>query len=102
MRYVSVKFAPIGRPQTFLLNDLVFGGVRPVAATGDRAVRVGKRDGAIGDGRRGDRQTAPPEHSPNRVVRKATAEDVMVRLKRQQRGRAHRCGDVKIRERASR
>ena len=42
----------------------------------------------------------PPEQSPNRVVRKATAEDVMVRLKRQQREQeAHRVALLKIRER---
>ena len=102
VRYVSVKFAPIGRPQTFLLNDLFFAGASPVA--GDKVIVQSEAGSAIGaivpmpttvvDRRH------PPEHSPNRVVRKATAEDVMVRLKRQQREQeAHRVALLKIRER---
>jgi hypothetical protein len=34
-RYVSVKFAPIGRPQTFLLDDVMAGAPPPA---GDRVV----------------------------------------------------------------
>jgi cell fate regulator YaaT (PSP1 superfamily) len=102
VRYVSVKFAPIGRPQTFLLNDQFFAGASPAA--GDKVIVQSEAGSAIGaivatpaivvDRRH------PPEHSPNRVVRKATAEDVMVRLKRQQREQeAHRVALLKIRER---
>ena len=103
VRYVSVKFAPIGRPQTFLLNDRVLCGRAACRRRqSDRSVRGRQRDwrrlcatpAAVIERRH------PPEHSPNRVVRKATAEDVMVRLKRQQREQeAHRVALLKIRER---
>jgi cell fate regulator YaaT (PSP1 superfamily) len=102
IRYVSVKFAPIGRPQTFLLNDLVFAGVPPVA--GDKVIVQSESGSAIGAIVRTPPalidKRHPPEHSPNRVVRKATPEDVLVRLKRQQREQeAHRIALLKIRER---
>ena len=83
-RFVSVRFSPIGRPQTFLLNDLLFADVSPVA--GDRVVVQSEAGTAVGSivatpstvlERR-----EPSERSPNRVVRKATLEDVTVRLKR--------------------
>ena len=35
-RLVSVRFSPIGRPQTFLLNDLLFADASPAA--GDKVV----------------------------------------------------------------
>jgi len=101
-RYVSVKFSPIGRPQTFLLNDLLFADARPVA--GDKVVVQSEAGSAVGavvstPSELMERRQ-PPEHSPNRVVRKATADDVMVRLKRQQSEQeAHRVALLKIRER---
>ena len=97
-----MKFSPIGRPQTFLLNDLLFADTPPVS--GDKVVVQSEAGTAVGS-------VVPtpsmvmerrqlPEHSPNRVVRKATVEDVMVRLKRQQREQeAHRVALLKIRER---
>ena len=101
-RFVSVKFSPIGRPQTFLLNDLLFADVPPVA--GDKVVVQSEAGTAVGSivttpsavlERR-----HPPEHSPNRVVRKATLDDVTVRFKRQHREQeAHRVALLKIRER---
>jgi cell fate regulator YaaT (PSP1 superfamily) len=102
VRFVSVKFSPIGRPQTFLLNDLLFADSPPTA--GDKVVVQSDAGSAVGavvptPSTLMDRRQ-PPEHSPNRVVRKATAEDVMVRLKRQQREQeAHRVALLKIRER---
>ena len=101
-RFVSVKFSPIGRPQTFLLNDLLFADAAPVA--GEKVVVQSEAGSALG----AVVATPPevmerrqlPEQSPNRVVRKATAEDVIVRLKRQQREQeAHRVALLKIRER---
>ncbi len=101
-RLVSVRFSPIGRPQTFLLNDLLFADAPPAA--GDKVVVQSDGVSALGAvvptpddvlSRR-----TPPENSANRVVRKATAEDVMMRLKRQQREQeAHRTALLKIRER---
>jgi cell fate regulator YaaT (PSP1 superfamily) len=101
-RYVSVKFSPMGRPQTFLLNDQLFADSLP--AIGEKVVVQSDSGGGLGtivpmpsdlSARR-----QPPQDSSNRVVRKATAEDVMVRLKRQQREQeAHRLAMLKIRER---
>jgi cell fate regulator YaaT (PSP1 superfamily) len=100
-RFVSVKFSPIGRPQTFLLNDQFFA---ELPAGGEKVVVQSDSGGGLGtvvpmpadvSARR-----QPPPDSSNRVVRKATAEDVMVRLKRQQREQeAHRVALLKIRER---
>jgi cell fate regulator YaaT (PSP1 superfamily) len=102
VRVVSVRFSPIGRAQTFLLNDLLFA--EGVPAAGDKVVVQSEAGTAVGAivqtppavmARR-----LPPEHSPNRVVRKATAEDLSVQQKRQQREQeAHRVALLKIRER---
>jgi cell fate regulator YaaT (PSP1 superfamily) len=98
-RYVSVKFAPTGRAQIFLLGDL---GLVPV--TGDRLIvqtDAGAAIGAVVPTIPGiaERHKIPPD-SPQKVVRKATADDVIVKLKRQQREQeAHRLALLKIRER---
>src|SRR5687768_15589940 len=118
-RYVSVKFSPIGRPQTFLLNDLLFADAPPPGSptglpsaaaadgtrtgqprwgglvAGDKVVVQSEAGSAVGavvsTPAAVIERRQPPAHSPNRVVRKATAEDVIVRLKRQQREQeAHR------------
>ena len=102
VRFVSVKFSPIGRPQTFLLDDLAFvdspltAGEKVVVQSGD-----GSAVGAVVPTPSTIMERRPlPEDSPNRVVRRATADDVMVRLKRQQREQeAHRVALLKIRER---
>jgi cell fate regulator YaaT (PSP1 superfamily) len=101
-RLVSVKFSPIGRPQTFLLNDLLFVDAAP--AKGDTVVVETEAGSAVGAVISTPsvvlERRQPPAHSPNRVVRKATADDVTVRLKRQQREQeAHRVALLKIRER---
>src|SRR5688572_26618801 len=101
-RFVSVTFSPIGRPQTFLLNDLLFTDTMPLK--GDTVVVQTDAGSAIGAVVSTPsavlERRQPPEHSPNRIVRKATAEDVTVRLKRQQREQeAHRVALLKIRER---
>ena len=105
VRFVSVKFAPIGRPQTFLLNDLLFAAepaASPVA--GDKVVVQCESGTALGSIVATPAEVLerrkPAAQSPNRVVRKATAEDAIVRLKRQQREQeAHRAALLKIRER---
>src|SRR4029450_13305096 len=89
--------------QTFLLNDLLFADAPPVS--GDKVVVQSEAGTAVGSvvampSTVMDRRQLP-EHSPNRIVRKATVEDVIVRLKRQQREQeAHRVALLKIRERA--
>jgi cell fate regulator YaaT (PSP1 superfamily) len=100
IRLVSVKFAPIGRPQTFLLNDL-FLDAKPVS--GEQVIVQTDSGNALGS----VVPTAPeviarrqPADSVNKVVRKATADDIVVRLKREQREKeAHRIALLKIRER---
>src|SRR5215204_3316236 len=89
-RLLSVKFSPIGRPQTFLLNDLVFADAQPKGfVAGDKVVVQTDAGSAVGavvaTASTIIERRQPPPHSPNRVVRKATTEDVVVRLKRQQR-----------------
>jgi len=101
-RFVSVKFTPIGRLQTFLLDDLSLPGVAPLA--GDQVIVQSEGGSAIGaivaTPEAVIERRHPSEHSPNRVVRKATVEDVVVRLKRQQQEQeAHRVALLKIRER---
>jgi cell fate regulator YaaT (PSP1 superfamily) len=100
-RSISVKFTPMGRAQTFLLGD---AAPPMMPRPGDRVVvqtDAGAAFGAVV-------ATIPgtPERlkltaeSPNRVIRKATPEDVTTRLKRQQREQeAYRLALLKIRER---
>ena len=45
-RFVSVKFSPIGRPQTFLLGDLSLGDAPLV--TGDKVVVQSESGTAVG------------------------------------------------------
>ena len=102
-RQIAVKFSPIGRPQVFLLDDLLFADAPPVS--GDKVVVQSEAGTAVGSVVSTPSMVMErrqlPEHSPNRVVRKATVEDVVVRLKRQQREQeAHRVALLKIRERA--
>jgi cell fate regulator YaaT (PSP1 superfamily) len=100
-RYVSVKFTPVGRRQTFLLGDLALD--RP-PATGERVV-VQTSDGpAVGSvvptiQGAAERQKIPAD-SHNRFLRRATPDDVVVKLKRQQKEQeAYRLALLKIRER---
>src|SRR5215207_2644383 len=102
VRVVSVRFSPIGRAQTFLLNDLLFAD--GVHASGEKVVVQSDAGSAVGSIVQTPSEVMArrplPEHSPNRVVRKATAEDIGVQQKRQQREQeAHRVALLKIRER---
>ena len=98
---VSVKFQPVGRVQHFLLPELAFD---PPPHTGDTLV-VRTHDGpAMATVTRPlpeevqSRRPAPIANET--VVRRATQEDVVLRLKHQQREReAFRVGTMKIRER---
>ena len=114
--FISVKFSPVGRSYSFLLPELKIDqgaegarGAAPVAApkpisAGD-AVVVDTPDGlAMGNVTRAIPQLAerrqPEEDAKSAVIRKATSEDVVLRLKQQQREReAHRICLLKIRER---
>jgi cell fate regulator YaaT (PSP1 superfamily) len=100
-RYVSVKFAPTGRAQTFLLGEL---GLAAAPVPGDRVVVQTENGPAVGGvvptiAGVADRHKIPSD-SPQKFVRKVTADDVIVKLKRQQREQeAYRLALLKIRER---
>jgi len=99
--YVSVKFTPAGRTVSFLLPELQIDGLAP----GDQVVVNGAEGQAIGTVTRTAPQVTtlrqPAEHSSQVVVRRATRDDVVQRLKQQQREEeAHRVAQLKIRERA--
>ena len=117
--FVSVKFSPAGRTFTFLLPELALdadpagvpdpAGVAdppagPFAAPGEPVV-VQTSDGrALGTVTRTVPAVAgrrcPPDGSAARVVRRATRDDVLSRLKHDEREReAHRICLMKIRER---
>jgi cell fate regulator YaaT (PSP1 superfamily) len=101
VRVVSVKFNPVGRAQTFVADDLP-PNVTPRA--GDTVVVQGDSGSAVGTVVRGASQVAdrwrPAPDSPQRVVRMATHEDIVSRLKQQQREReAQRIAMLKVNER---
>jgi cell fate regulator YaaT (PSP1 superfamily) len=99
--FVSVKFSPAGRKFSFLLPDLLADEeVRPgddvivESAEGPSMATVVREPPALAERRR------PAEGSPAVVVRRATQQDVVQRLKQQQREQeAHRVAQLKIRER---
>jgi cell fate regulator YaaT (PSP1 superfamily) len=100
-RYVSVKFAPVGRSQTFLLADLAIG---PPPVTGERLVVQTDNGPAVGSVVHtipgvAERQKIPADSS-HKVVRRVTPDDVVMKLKRQQKEQeAYRLALMKIRER---
>jgi cell fate regulator YaaT (PSP1 superfamily) len=105
--HVSVKFTPVGRTYTFLLPDLALDDQPEQQTTvvpGD-AVVVQTADGpAVGTVTRTIPSIAarklPDESSEARVVRRATRDDIVTRLKQQQREQeAQRICLLKIRER---
>jgi len=94
---VAVKLSPVGRSQTFLPADVT-------ARPGERVVVQTESGPAIGNVVRRipqlDDKRRPPADSTQRVVRLATREDIVARLKHQHREKeAHRIGLLKIRER---
>ena len=99
--FISVKFDAVGRTHQFLLPEAVFdpplrAGEDVVVATGDRRA-YGTVTRAIPQL---DAARRPSSTSRNRVVRRASKQDVLQRLKQQQREReAHRVGLMKIKER---
>jgi cell fate regulator YaaT (PSP1 superfamily) len=114
--FVSVKFSPVGRTYTFLLPELALDedpGVAAADATsaptaplapGDSVVVQTPEGPAVGTVTRAVAAIAerkrPSDDSQARVVRKATQDDVVARLKHQQREQeAHRICLMKIRER---
>ena len=99
VRLVSVKLTPVGRAQTFLHDlpsDTPRAGQQIVVQTdaGPAVGTVVRSVPALSERKR------PPDDSPHRVVRLATHEDIVARLKQQQREKdAFRIAVLKIRER---
>jgi cell fate regulator YaaT (PSP1 superfamily) len=105
--FVSVKFSPAGRTHSFLMPELAFDAPEATPETfvrGDQVV-VQTADGpAFGTVTSPIPALAPrralPSDATARVVRRATKDDVVARLKQQQREQeAHRICLLKIRER---
>ncbi len=96
---VSAKFSPVGRVQHFLLPDVlgdVSAGEAIVVQTGDGPVMATVTQTVPEQIR--ERRPSPP--AGQQVVRTATREDVVLRLKQQQRERdAFRFATMKVRER---
>jgi cell fate regulator YaaT (PSP1 superfamily) len=112
--FVSVKFNPVGRTYSFLLPELALddaghpaaapGGPPPVLRPGDPVVVQTAEGEAFGTVTRAVPSTAarklPPRADGPHVVRRATRDDVVTRLKHQQREKeAHQICQMKIRER---
>ncbi len=118
--FVSVKFSPVGRTYSFLIPELALDAEgsaatpepAPASSSPHRAplnpgdaVVVQTSDGrALGTVTRSVNELAarkcPPSGSELQVVRRATRDDVITRLKHQQREQeAHRICLMKIRER---
>jgi cell fate regulator YaaT (PSP1 superfamily) len=99
--FVSVKFTPAGRKHSFLLPDLLVDeGVPP----GADVVVESPEGQAVGSVTRVPSELAvrrrPADAASAVVVRRATHQDLLQRLKHQQREReAHRIAQLKIRER---
>jgi cell fate regulator YaaT (PSP1 superfamily) len=99
-RFVSVKFSPVGRTASFLLPDLRIDGLTP----GDQVVVTGPEGPAVGTVTRTAPQVAerrePAASSTQTVVRRATREDIVQRMRHQQKEQeAQRVAQLKIRER---
>jgi cell fate regulator YaaT (PSP1 superfamily) len=111
--FISVKFTPVGRTYSFLLPELALDAAAGAPAADDppvplrpgEAVVVQTPDGpALGTVARSipalAERKAPLPDAAERVVRRATREDVVSRLRHQQREQdAHRICLLKIRER---
>ena len=98
---VNVKMTPVGRAQTFLLGDLPG---HTVPKPGDRVVVQTDAGTAVGTVVRAipqlEAKRRPPADSTHRVVRLATRDDVVARLKHQHREQeAYRIALLKVRER---
>ena len=118
--FVSVKFTPVGRSRAFLLPELALDqppqNGRPAfakASAGHESAPYAPGDQVVvetSDGRAVGTITRtipamvtrrqPPADSPDLVVRRATREDALLRLRQRQREEeAHRICLMKIRER---
>ena len=104
---VSVKFSPVGRTYTFLYPELALDDEAPPSAAftpGEQVVVQTAEGQVVGTVARAvpaiaERKRPAPD-APGRIVRRATREDVVTRLKHQQREQeAQRICLLKIKER---
>jgi cell fate regulator YaaT (PSP1 superfamily) len=100
VRLVTVKLNAVGRAQTFVGDDLPADAI---PQKGDQVVVRTDAGPAVATVVRSapqvDERRRPPSDSPKRVVRMATHDDVVTRLKQEQREQeAHRVAVLKIRE----
>ncbi|HKB10811.1 MAG TPA: regulatory iron-sulfur-containing complex subunit RicT [Vicinamibacterales bacterium] len=96
---VAVKLTPVGRATTYLLAD-----AQPVPRCGDSVVIQNENGTALGTVVRNIPQLEPKRvpggDQPPRVVRIATRDDIVARMKQKHREQeAHRIALLKIRER---
>jgi len=101
VRLVSVKLTPVGRAHTVPIPS---SSTDSVPAPGTRVVVQTENGLAVGAVVRSvpelQERRRPPAESPNRVVRLASRDDTVRRLKHEHREReAHRVAMMKIRER---
>jgi cell fate regulator YaaT (PSP1 superfamily) len=97
---VAVKLTPVGRAQSYLPGD---HSDQAAPQVGDRVVVQTEGGPAVGTVVRSipqlEAKRRPPADSPQRVVRIATREDIVARLKHQHREQeAYRIALLKIRE----
>jgi cell fate regulator YaaT (PSP1 superfamily) len=108
--FVSVKFTQVGRARAFLLPQLALdaapgnGRAAESYAPGDQVVVETSEGRAVGTITRTIpamvRRRQPPVDSPDQLVRRATRDDILLRLRQRQReDEAHRICQMKIRER---
>ena len=111
--FVSVKFSPVGRTYSFLLPELAFDAVGEPAQAGAASERLVAGDAVVVNTAEGSAlgtvtrtipalagRRRPPEGSELNVVRRATHDDIVTRLKHQHREQeAQRICLMKIRER---
>jgi len=99
--FVSVKLQPIGRPRTFLLDNLRFD---PPLTAGDEVVVRTDTGSCVGQVVRMPEAVAerrlPAENRQMKVLRRVTEQDVAGRLKQKHREQeAYRIALLKVRER---
>ena len=85
--FVSVRFSPAGRTRTFLLPDLDLDAMDTPIAPGEQVVVQTEAGPAVGTARQpipglDDRKPSSPDAQ---VVRRASAADILTRLKNEQR-----------------
>jgi len=99
---VAVKLHPVGRAHTYVLGEQPAGQAGP--RVGDRVVVQTDAGPAVGTVVPNiphlEPKRRPPPDSPQKVVRLATRDDIIARLKHERReAEAHRIALLKIRER---